>query len=141
MSLDGYAKGTAMVLATFGTGQVLWDIFWLFLFIIWFWLLLMIFGDLFRDQELSGWAKAAWCFFVIIVPYLGIFVYLIARGSGMSERAIAAQKAQQQQFDAYVKETAGTGNAADQIAKAKALLDQGAISNEEFEQIKRSALG
>ncbi len=130
-----------MTLATFGSGQVLWDIFWLFLFILWFWLLVTIFGDLFRDQELSGWVKAAWAFFVIITPFLGIFVYLIVRGSGMSKRAIAAQQAQQQQFESYVKQTAGTGDAADQIAKAKTLLDQGAISNEEFDQIKAKALG
>jgi len=129
-----------MVLAAFGSGQVLWDIFWLFLFIIWFWLLIMVFGDLFRDQELSGWGKAAWCIFVIIAPYLGIFVYLIVRGGGMSERAFAAQQAQQQRFESYVKQTAGTGDAADQIAKAKALLDQGAITSDEFDQIKRKAL-
>jgi len=129
-----------MVVAAFGSGQVLWDIFWLFLFVLWFWLLITIFGDLFRDHELSGWAKAAWAFFVIIAPYLGIFIYLIVRGSGMTERALAAQQAQQQQFESYVKDTAGTGDPADQIAKAKALLDQGAISSDEFDQIKRKAL-
>ncbi|MGZ4681363.1 MAG: SHOCT domain-containing protein [Acidimicrobiales bacterium] len=129
-----------MVLAAFGSGQVLWDIFWLFLFIVWFWLLIIIFGDIFRDAELSGWAKAAWSFFVIIVPYLGIFVYLIVRGSGMSERALAAHQAQQQQFESYVKQTGGAANPADQIAKAKELLDQGTITPEEFDKIKRDAL-
>ncbi|HEY5155936.1 MAG TPA: SHOCT domain-containing protein [Acidimicrobiales bacterium] len=129
-----------MVLAAFGSGQVLWDIFWLFLFVLWFWLLIMVFSDLFRDHAQSGWAKAAWCIFLIIAPYLGIFVYLIARGGGMTQRAVAAQQAQQQQFDSYVKETAGGGDAADQIARAKALLDQGAITSDEFDQIKRKAL-
>jgi hypothetical protein len=130
-----------MVVAEFGSGQVLWSMFWLFMFVIWFWLLIMIFGDLFRDDELSGWAKAAWAFFVIIAPYLGIFVYLIARGSGMSKRAVAAAQHQQQQFDSYVRQTAGSSSAADQIATAKGLLDEGTISSEEFDQIKRRALG
>src|SRR3954470_9199710 len=112
-----------MVVADFGSGQVLWSIFWLFMFVIWFWLLIMIFGDLFRDDELSGWAKGAWAFFVIIAPYLGIFVYLIVRGGGMGQRAVAAAQAQQQQFDSYVRQTAGSSGAADQIATAKGLLD------------------
>jgi hypothetical protein len=113
---------------------------WLFLFIIWFWLLIAIFGDLFRDRSLSGWGKAAWAFFVIIAPYLGIFVYLIARGHGMSDRALAQAQAQQAQFDAYVRETAGSADPADQIARAKQLLDEGAISQTEFDQLKQRAL-
>ena len=130
-----------MVLAEFDSGQALWSIFWLFMFVIWFWLLIAIFGDIFRDQELSGWGKAGWSFFVIIAPYLGIFVYLIARGHGMSERALAQQQRAQQQFDAYVRQTAGAGDTpADQIAKAKELLDQGAISQAEFERLKAAAL-
>jgi hypothetical protein len=129
-----------MVLAEFGSGQVLWSLFWLFLFVIWFWLLIAIFGDIFRDRELSGWGKAAWSIFVIVAPYLGILVYLIARGHGMSERALAQQKAQKAQFDAYVRETAGGESATEQIAKAKQLLDSGAISQAEFERLKQSAL-
>src|SRR4029079_7989589 len=78
-----------MVLADFGSGQVLWSVLWIFMFVIWFWLLIAIFGDLMRDDSLSGWAKAAWCFFVIILPFLGIFVYLIVRGHAMGERAMA----------------------------------------------------
>ena len=99
-----------------------------------------IFGDIFRDGGLSGGAKAAWSVFVIIAPYVGIFVYLIVRGGGMGDRALAAQQAQQQQFDSYVKQTAGTGDPTDQIAKAKTLLDQGTITTDEFDQIKRQAL-
>jgi hypothetical protein len=130
-----------MVIAEFGSGQVLLSIFWLFMFVIWFWLLIAVFGDIFRDRELSGWGKAAWSAFVIIAPYLGIFVYLIARGTGMAERSLAAQQQAQAQFDDYVRETAaGGGGAADQIAKGKQLLDQGAISPEEFESLKRNAL-
>ncbi len=130
-----------MVLADFGSGQVFWSLLWLFMFVIWFWLLIMVFGDLTRDDDLSGWAKAAWVFFVIIAPFLGIFVYLIVRGGGMGKRAIAEAQAQQQQLDSYVRQTGGASNAAEQIATAKGLLDQGAISSEEFEQIKRRALG
>jgi hypothetical protein len=126
--------------AEFGSGQVLWSILWLFLFVLWFWLLIAIFGDLFRDRSLSGWAKAAWCFFVILLPYLGIFVYLIVRGHGMSDRAMAAAKAQQEQFDSYVRETAGV-SPADQIARAKQLLDEGAINQAEFDRLKQRALG
>jgi hypothetical protein len=132
-----------MVLAEFGSGQALLTIFWLFLFVIWFWLLISIFGDILRDHELSGWAKAGWSVFVIVAPYIGIFVYLIVRGRGMAERSLAAQQRAQSQFDAYVRETAGRAagaSAADQIAKAKQLLDQGAISQDEYEALKRAAL-
>ena len=130
-----------MLFAEFGSGQVLWSTFWIFMFIIWFWLLITVFGDLFRDRELSGWAKAAWSLFVIALPYLGVFVYLIARGHGMADRAIAQQQAQQAQFDSYVRETAGTSSPADELLKAKQLLDSGAISDAEFQKIKADALG
>lgn len=129
-----------MFLAEFGSGQVLLSMFWLFMFMIWFWLLIVVFGDIFRDHELSGGAKAAWSIFVIILPYLGIFVYLIARGHGMAARSQSAQAEQKAAFDSYVRETAGSANPADQIAKAKGLLDSGAITQEEFDTIKRNAL-
>jgi hypothetical protein len=130
-----------MLFAEFGSGQVLWSTFWIFMFVIWFWLLIAIFGDLFRDRELSGWAKAAWSLFVIVLPYLGIFVYLIVRGHGMADRALAQQQAQQARFDSYVRETAGGGSAADEVLKAKQLLDSGAISEAEFQRMKAAALG
>jgi hypothetical protein len=129
-----------MVLAEFGSGQALLTVFWFFMFVIWFWLLLSVFGDIFRDRELSGWAKAAWTAFVIVAPYLGVFIYLIARGRGMTDRTLAAEQRSQARFDDYVRETAGGTGAADQIAKGKQLLDQGAISQEEFEALKREAL-
>ncbi len=129
-----------MFLAEFGSGQVLLSMFWLFMFMIWFWLLIVVFGDIFRDHELSGGAKAAWSIFVIILPYLGIFVYLIARGHGMAARSQSAQAEQKAAFDSYVRETAGSANPADQIAKAKGLLDSGAITQEEFDTIERNAL-
>ena len=111
-----------MIASSFGQGEVLLDMLLLFAFIIWFWLLITVFSDLFRDHTLSGWAKAAWIIFVIVVPYLGVFVYLIARGHGMQERAIAQQKAAQASFQEYVQETAGT-TTADQLAKLGQLHD------------------
>ena len=129
-----------MMLAEFGSGQVLWSTLWLFLFVMWFWLLIAIFSDIFRDRELSGWGKAGWCLFVFVTPYLGIFVYLIARGRGMSERTLAQHRARQEQFDNYVRETAGAPSAVDQIARGRELLEEGTISQAEFEQLKRTAL-
>ena len=130
-----------MVLAAeYALGEVLWTMFVLFMWIIWFWLLITVFGDLFRDRETSGGAKAGWSIFVILLPYLGVFVYLLVRGGGMAERAMEQQKAAQAQFDSYVRETAGGGGSAAEIAHAKELLDSGAISQAEFDQLKAKAL-
>ncbi len=118
----------------------LWTMFVLFMWIIWFWLLISVFSDLFRDKETSGAKKALWAIFVIVLPYLGVFVYLLARGSGMAERSIAQQQAAQAQFDSYVRETAGSGGSAAEIAHAKQLLDDGAINQEEFDALKAKAL-
>jgi hypothetical protein len=129
-----------MVLAAqYALGEVLWTMFVLFMWIIWFWLLITVFGDLFRDHETSGAAKAGWAIFVIFLPYLGVFVYLLVRGGGMAERAMAQQQRAQAQFDSYVRDTAGGGSAAE-IAHAKELLDSGAISQAEFDQLKAKAL-
>jgi len=129
-----------MVFSEVGNGSVFLWMFEFFMFVIWFWLLLTIFSDLFRDHEMSGGMKAVWCIFVIILPFLGIFVYLIARGGGMAGHAAAAQKQMQSQMDDYVRQTAGTGSAADQIAKAKELLDAGTIDQAEFDSLKAKAL-
>jgi hypothetical protein len=129
-----------MYAADYALGEVLWTMFVLFMWIIWFWLLITVFSDLFRDHETSGAAKAGWSIFVILLPYLGVFVYLLARGNGMAQRAASQQRAAQAQFDSYVRETAGGGGAASEIASAKALLDSGAITQEEFDQLKAKAL-
>ena len=129
-----------MLAADFGQGQALWSILAIFLFVIWFWLLIAIFSDLFRDHEASGAEKAIWCIAILFLPYIGIFVYLLVRGGGMAGRQIAAQKAAQSDFDSYVRETAGGGGAAGEIAHAKKLLDDGSISDEEFQQLKAKAL-
>ena len=130
-----------MTLATsFGDGDVLLWFAEVFLFVVWFWILIVIFGDIFRDHDLSGGMKAFWVLFVVIIPWLGILVYLIARGGGMAERAAKQQKAAQDQFDAYVRETSSSANPADQISQAKALLDSGAIDQSEFDALKAKAL-
>jgi hypothetical protein len=103
-------------------------------------LLFQIFGDLFSDDSLSGWAKAGWTIFIILVPFLGILVYVIARGKGMTERRARDVETAQKQFDARVREVAGSGGPAEEIARAKELLDSGAITQEEFEAIKRKQL-
>ena len=112
----------------------------IFVFLIWFWLLVIIFGDIFRSRDMSGGVKALWVLFVIILPFLGILVYLIARGGKMHERAEQAAQQQQQAFDAYVKETAGTGNSVDQLAKLADLKQQGVITDAEFEAQKAKLL-
>jgi Phospholipase_D-nuclease N-terminal/Short C-terminal domain len=111
-----------------------------FAFFIWIWLLFVVFTDLFRRSDASGWAKVAWIVFIIIVPYLGVFVYLIAEHKGMTERSIKQQQAAKSEMDQYVRSVAGPSDPSSQIANAKALLDQGTISQAEFDQIKRQAL-
>ncbi|HZM57297.1 MAG TPA: SHOCT domain-containing protein [Acidimicrobiales bacterium] len=113
----------------------------LFVFFIWFWLLIIVFSDIFRSRDLSGWAKALWVIFVIILPFLGIFVYLIARGGKMHERAEAQAAQQQQAFDAYVKQAAGTsGSSVDELAKLADLKAKGVITDAEFDAQKAKLL-
>jgi ABC-type multidrug transport system fused ATPase/permease subunit len=113
-----------------------------FLFIIWIWLLIMVFMDIFRSHDLGGWAKALWVIFIIILPFLGVFVYLIARGGKMRDRAARDAAQQQQAFDQYVQQTAGTsGNTtADQLAKLADLKSQGVLTEEEFQAQKAKIL-
>ena len=112
----------------------------IFVFLIWFWLLVIIFGDIFRSRDMGGGAKALWVLFVIILPFLGILVYLIARGGKMHERAEQAAQQQQQAFDDYEKQTAGAGNSVDQLAKLADLKQSGAITDAEFEAQKAKLL-
>jgi Short C-terminal domain/Phospholipase_D-nuclease N-terminal len=126
-----------MLASDFGTGQVFLELLYFFLFVIWIWLLIVVFSDIFRSRDLSGWAKALWVIFVIIVPYLGVFVYLIARGHKMSEHAIQAAQAQNAAFTHAVQQAAGTGDsAADQLAKLAALKANGTIDEAEFQRLK-----
>ena len=131
-----------MLLAEFGTGQVLWSMIWFFLFFLWIWLLIMVFSDIFRSDDLSGWGKALWTIFVIIVPYLGVFVYLIARGHKMHEHAAQAAQAQDQAMRQYIQSAAGSGGgSADEIARLADLRSKGVLTEEEFQQAKAKALG
>jgi hypothetical protein len=120
--------------------QVVWTMFIFFLWVIWIWLLITVFIDIFRNHQSSGFAKAGWCVFVILLPFLGVFVYLIAEGRGMAERNMQRAQGQQAQMDAYVRSVASSGDPAEQIAKAKQLLDSGAITQAEFDQLKAKAL-
>jgi hypothetical protein len=113
---------------------------WFFVFFIWIWLLIIVFGDIFRSHDLSGVAKALWVIFVILVPYLGVFVYLIARGHKMQEHQVEAAQAQDAAFRQYVQQVAPTSTPADQLAKLADLKAQGAISDAEYERLKAQAL-
>ena len=129
-----------MLAADYPFLDVLWTMFVFFAFIIWFWILITVFADVFRRKDTTGFSKVLWCIFVIALPYLGVFIYLIANHEGMAERNMKQAKAQQAQMDEYVKSVAGSGGAAAEIEKAKALLDSGAISQAEFDSIKAKAL-
>ncbi len=118
--------------------DVLWTMVLFFAWIAWIWIAITIFTDIFRRHDIGGWHKAAWIVFVILLPFLGILVYLIAQHDGMRDRSIEAAKAQKQAFDDYVQDAAG-GSAAE-IAKAKELLDAGTITQDEFNAIKAKAV-
>jgi hypothetical protein len=111
-----------------------------FLFIIWIWLLITVFVDIFRSHDMGGFAKALWVIFVIVLPFLGVFVYLIARGGKMHERAAKQAADQQQQFDAYVKQAAGTSGAADQLSQLADLKSKGVLTDAEFDAQKAKIL-
>ncbi len=119
-----------------GVGQVLWSMIWFTILIIWISLLIRVFIDIFRSHDLGGGAKALWTIFVIVMPYLGVFVYLIARGSKMSEHAMEDAQAQQAEVRAYVQDAAGTASVSDEITKLAALRDKGVIDDAEFQQMK-----
>jgi len=120
--------------------NLFWTMLWLFLWILWIFLLVRIILDIFRSDDLGGWGKAGWVIFIIILPFLGVLIYLIANHDGMMERRVKETQAAQAQFDAYVRQTAGSGGAAGEIEKAKQLLDSGAINQQEFESLKAKAL-
>ena len=119
---------------------VFWTIFEIFLWVIWFWILITVFIDIFRSHDLNGWGKALWFLFVLFIPLIGVLVYLIARGGKMHERAVRTAQQQDQQFREYVQDAAGSGNTADQLAKLADLRDRGVITPAEFEAQKAKVL-
>jgi type VI protein secretion system component VasK len=129
-----------MLAYTYPLLNLFWTMLWIFLFVIWIWLLIYIFMDIFRSQDLGGFAKALWVIFIIIIPLIGILVYLIARGGSMHERAMAQAHAQQDAFDAAVRDAAGSGSTADDLAKLADLKDKGVITDAEFQAQKAKLL-
>jgi len=132
-----------MPIASFDLGDALLVTLEIFFFVIWIWILITILSDLFRDHEMSGWAKAAWVLFLVIIPLFGTLVYLIVRGHGMRDRAIKEQAETKKHFDEYVRQTAGAsggGSQVDELAKLTKLKESGSISDEEFERMKAKLL-
>jgi ABC-type multidrug transport system fused ATPase/permease subunit len=120
--------------------NIFWTMLEFFVFFLWIWLLIVVFMDIFRSQDISGWAKTLWVIFVIILPFIGVLVYLIARGGSMHERAVAQANQQQKAFDSYVRETAGSPSSADELAKLADLKSKGVITDAEFEAQKQKLL-
>ena len=128
-----------MIAASYPFLDVLWTLIIIFAWVIWFWLLITVFADIFRRHDIGGGHKALWVIFVIILPFLGVLIYLIAESKGMAERNQKQVEAAQKQTDEYIRNVAGS-DPAEQIAKAKQLLDAGTISSAEFEALKQKAL-
>jgi hypothetical protein len=120
--------------------DLFWAMLWFFMFFIWLMLLFRIFGDIFRSDDMGGWGKAFWTLFVVVVPFLGVLVYVIARGKGMAERDLQQYQAAEAANQQYIKQAAGTTSAADELGKLAALRERGVISNEEFEAQKAALL-
>jgi len=129
-----------MPVAEFTLGDALLTVVEIFVFVIYFWILITIFGDLFRDHQLSGWAKAGWVLVLFLVPFLGMLIYLIARGEGMRERAVKEQADMRRHMDEYILQTAGGSSSVDELHKLSELKDKGAISDAEFERAKAKLL-
>jgi hypothetical protein len=130
----------ALPLADVSFGELLLISLEIFFFVIWIWILITILTDLFRDHEISGWSKAAWCLFLVVIPFLASLIYLIARGNGMRDRTIKAQADAKKHFDEYVQTQAHTGSSADELHKLSELKAKGDLSQAEFDQAKSKLL-
>jgi hypothetical protein len=129
-----------VIAASYPFLNVLWDILIFFAWVIFIWIAITVLIDVFRRHDISGWGKAAWVVFVVILPWIGVLTYLIVNHTGMAERRAQDTQVAQAQFDQYVRQAAGTGGPASEIQKAKELLDSGAITQQEFDAIKTKAL-
>jgi putative oligomerization/nucleic acid binding protein/phospholipase D-like protein len=133
-------KGAPMPLADITFGEILLITLEIFLFVVWIWILITILSDLFRDHEISGWAKAAWVLFLVFIPFLTALIYLIVRGEGMRDRTVKAQADAKKHFDEYVRQQAHAASPADELHKLAELKDKGALSQEEFDKAKEKLL-
>ena len=129
-----------LVAADYPFLEVLWTMLIFFAWVIWFWILITVFADLFRRRDIGGGAKVLWSIFVIVLPFLGVFIYLLTQNDGMVERRTKEAEAAQGQFNDYVRSVASSGGSAAEIEKAKQLLDSGAITQSEYEALKAKAL-
>jgi hypothetical protein len=120
--------------------DILWSMLIFFCFVVWIWMMIAIFSDIFRRRDIGGWAKAAWCVFLIVLPFLGALIYLIAQHDGMAERNLGQARAAQAEFDQHIRSVSQSSGPAAEIDKAKQLRDSGAITDAEFEAIKAKAL-
>ncbi|MGI9602057.1 MAG: PLDc N-terminal domain-containing protein [Acidimicrobiales bacterium] len=126
-----------MLAAEWGTGQVFWSILWFALFVLWIWLIITVFADIFSSDDLSGWGKALWTIAIIILPFLGVFLYLIVNGGKMNQRAVDNAQANEAAFQDYVRQTAGTsGNQADELSKLADMHSSGALTDDEYSRAK-----
>jgi putative oligomerization/nucleic acid binding protein/phospholipase D-like protein len=129
-----------IVLADYPFFDVMWTMLVFFLWVAWFWMLFGVWGDIFRRRDLSGLGKTGWFIFTLVLPFLGVFVYLVTQNDGMNQRNLERAQAQRAQMDDYVRSAAGSGGAAAEIERAKQLLDSGAITQPEFDALKQKAL-
>jgi hypothetical protein len=135
-------KEDIVIVADVSFGDIFWSVLWFFFLFIWLMVLFHVLTDLFRDHSVSGVQKTLWVLFLVFLPFLAVLIYLLVRGKGMAERAAAQQQQAQQQFEGYVRNVAATGETTptEQIARAKQLLDSGAIDQSEFDRLKAKAL-
>ncbi|MDX2381482.1 MAG: PLDc N-terminal domain-containing protein [Acidimicrobiia bacterium] len=129
------------IAAEFGSGQFLWSLLWFFLFVMWMYLLITIFIDIFRSQDMSGWAKAIWAVFILFLPFLGILIYLIVRGGGMQDRQMAEAKDRDAAMQLYIRGAAGASSDADELTKIAELHNSGALDDAEYAAAKAKILG
>ena len=130
-----------MIAAEWGTGQVFWSMIWFFMFVIWIWMIIVLFTDIIRSEDLSGWGKALWTLFIIFLPFLGILAYLIARGGGMAERAAKANQEANEATKAYIRDAAAVSSEADQLAKLSDLHSAGKLDDAEYAIAKAKVIG
>lgn len=130
-----------LLAAEWGTGQVLWSMIWLFMVVIWAWMIIVLFTDIIRSQDLSGWGKALWSLFIIFLPFVGILAYLIVRGGGMAERSAQAAQEANEATKAYIRDAAAVSSDADQLAKLADLHSSGKLDDAEYAAAKAKVIG